>query len=166
MGRAFTIEAIGQVLRRGAQRYECIEIKPTIRRDGTPTSYAVLQSQCAECKATFTCTSALSGAVFQPNRRCDKHKAAGVPLGYSKAEAIGTLREELRQAKAGKADLQRRLTEATRELQDTAKRLARYELNADEARRFAALCETKAKERRAHLAKAKWRAQDKPSVFD
>ena len=160
MDRSFTIEAIGQVLTRGAQRYECTAINPAVRKDGTPTFFAVLRSQCAECKADFTCTSALRGAAFMPSRRCDKHKAAGVPLGYSKSATVADLREEVRRLNADKADLTRRLAEAEREAQEATKRLAKYELGTDEARRFAEHCAAMAKERRAHLAKAKARTEN------
>lgn len=163
MGQKFEIEAIGQVLARGIQRYECVAIKPTTRKDGTQTSYAVLKSQCADCGADFTFTSALHGAAFNPNRRCDKHKAAGVPLGIAKSFLADKAQTEIKRLKAEKADLARRLTQAERSVADMAKRLARYELTTEEAKRFADHCAAMAKERRARLEKAR---RARASVFD
>jgi hypothetical protein len=155
MAEGFEIEAIGQVLRRGGQSYECVAIKPTTRKDGTPSSFAVLRSKCVECEADFTCTSALRGAVFQPNRRCGKHKMPGVRAAGQK------MKTEL-------ADLKKRLAESERARLDLAERLARYELTDEEARLFAAHCKAMTKERRARLtkARAKVKVVQGVNVFD
>lgn len=163
MSKSFEITAIGQVLLRGAQKFECVAIEPTTRKDGTATSFAVLKGQCAECGADFTFTSARRGAVFQPNRRCDKHKAAGVPLGVNKSVLVGELRKEIATLRQDKADLAKRLDEAERAGRAAVKQLARYELTDAEARAFAALCAARAKEQRAHLGKARTRYE--ASVF-
>lgn len=166
MSKKFEIEAIGQVLRRGAQEYECVAIRPSTKRDGTPSRFAVLKSQCADCKADFECTSAMSGAVFQPNRRCDKHKAAGVPIGpRSKKDVSAALAAEVKSLKEANAELRERLVASEKRQKDFSRRLARYELSDDENRRFAERCEQATKERRALLARAKNRSVSK-SVFD
>lgn len=154
MGAGFTIEAIGQVLRRGAQSYECVAFRSVVRKDGSPSTVAVLRSQCAECGADFTCTSASHGARFQPNRRCDEHKAAGVPLGLAKNFLADNLRSEIKRLKAEMAGMAKRLAAAERNGQALARRLARYELTDAESQRFAALCAERTRERRGHIARA------------
>jgi hypothetical protein len=163
MGKEFEITEIGQILKRKDQSYKCVDIRPTQRKDGTPTRYAVLQSQCVDCGADFTCTSAMQGAVFQPNRRCDDHKAAGVSAGRSKNNEAEALALEVRRLKDENANLKWRLNSAEQQTRTLAKRLARFELNDEEGRRFAEHCANMAKERRAHLARS---AQRKVSVFD
>lgn len=65
----------------GGQVFECLEIKRTVRKDGAPTSYAVLGSQCPECGVPFISTAALNederGAL---TRRCVDHRRSGRPV--------------------------------------------------------------------------------------
>lgn len=157
--QAYDIKAIGQVLKYAAQAYECIGFRDTTRKDGTPSRYALLRSHCADCKAEFQCTSAVSGVAFQPNRRCDLHKAAGVPIGKTlNKTTIRELRKELAAQKAKNA-------ETEKALRAVSKRLARYELSDEENKRYADHCAQVAKERRARLERLKTPKQAK-SVFD
>lgn len=164
MSGKYEIEAIGQVLERGAQTFECVAIVPTTRRDGTASRYAVLRSQCADCGADFEFTCAMSGAAFQPNRRCSKHKAPLRPVGAKRIGVqLAEIRFEVKRLEREKADVAKELADARNALLAVGKRLAVYELNDEESKRFAALCAQKAKERRAHLERAKARSG---SVFD
>ena len=164
MSRKYEIEAIGQVLERGAQKFECVAVVPTTRKDGTATRYAVMRSQCADCGADFEFTCAMSGRAFQPNRRCSKHKAPWRTVGAPRPkDLLAEIRMEVKRLQYEKAAVAKQLAYAQNELLSVGKRLAAYELTDEEGQRFAALCAQKAKERRAHLERAKARSG---SVFD
>lgn len=164
MDKSFTIEAVGQVLYRDTQAFKCVAIRPVTRKDGTPSRYAVLRGKCADCGAEFECTTAMSGAVFQPNRRCDKHKAAGLPVGAPRAkERLAELQREVDGLRADLAEMRRAHAAEAKRRETAERKLARYELTDAEGRRFAAYCAQMARERRAHLARASGRAA---GVFD
>lgn len=47
------------------------------KKDGTLAVIAVWASQCAQCGEELRFTAPAAATKFQPNRRCDKHKAPG-----------------------------------------------------------------------------------------
>lgn len=59
---------IGAVLIWKGQRYELIEVRPHVRKDGAATSILTWLSTCPDCVEPFTHTSGLRSAG--PNRRC------------------------------------------------------------------------------------------------
>lgn len=157
LSKPYKIEAIGQVLMAGQQRYVCEQIRPVRCSDGSHSKIADLRSECATCGAQFTFSTGLTGAKFYPNRRCDRHKrkgkAAFAPSLALKSKAdkletqVSELKLKLKQAEAKAKAEQRRADAAERSL-------ARYELNGKERSAFDALCAQQAAERRAKLRRA------------
>lgn len=68
---------LGEVRSYRGQRYECVGLRPYTRRDGSATALAEMASACAKCGVGFVFCVPVEAAVFQPNRRCAKHKMAG-----------------------------------------------------------------------------------------
>ncbi len=62
------------------QRYRCIGIEPHTRADGSATSLATWESECAECGDTFSFETPELASKFNPNRRCEKHRRRGVKV--------------------------------------------------------------------------------------
>lgn len=69
----------GAVLLRGGQRYEVVEVRTALRKDGAVAFVLVWRSHCATCGAPFELTTGLR-ANAQLNRRCSAHRAAGRPV--------------------------------------------------------------------------------------
>jgi hypothetical protein len=59
------------------QAYWPLGTEPCIRRDGKPAILMLWRSRCAQCGQPFEFKRSIK-ATFVPNRRCDKHKRAGV----------------------------------------------------------------------------------------
>lgn len=68
---------IGTVLLREGQRYELLDIRPHIRRDGKRTWLLVWQSRCADCDRAFEVITGIKTPVCNVNRRCPIHHSPG-----------------------------------------------------------------------------------------
>ena len=68
---------IGMVFKRGAQRYECLAIRPHQRIDGRMTKLAVWITNCPECGEVFEAVCTTSITRGPENRRCPLHRAPG-----------------------------------------------------------------------------------------
>jgi len=67
---------VGHVLMREGQRYELVNQKPHIRKDGQPTTLLVWRSHCADCGSAF---EIMTGLISNRgiNRRWPKHHRPG-----------------------------------------------------------------------------------------
>ena len=54
---------VGTVLLREGQRYELLEIRPYVRRDGKQTWLLVWQSHCADCDRAFEVITGIKTSV-------------------------------------------------------------------------------------------------------
>src|SRR5690606_11647462 len=77
---------IGTVLLREGQRYELLEIRPHVRRDGKPTWLLVWQSHCAECDRAFEVITGIKAPVGNINRRCPTHHSPGRAVSAAGAQ--------------------------------------------------------------------------------
>ena len=76
---AFVVPPIlGTLLMVDGQRFEVIALLDHCRRDGMPTVLIRWASHCAECGQPFTQTTSMTAK--NPNRRCPKHHAPGLPV--------------------------------------------------------------------------------------
>lgn len=77
---------IGTVLLREGQRYELLEVRPHVRRDGKPTWLLVWQSHCAECDRAFEVITGLKAPLGNINRRCPTHHSPGRAVSAAGAQ--------------------------------------------------------------------------------
>lgn len=188
-GKPYRVWAIGQTLRAGDQEYVCTEFREAKRRGGATVRIAALEGKCAECGEPFEFTVGLEGAKFQPNRRCDLHKARGrkaKPGGISaeikaRDEKIRALTAENRAiaadmraavkdavdacSKALRAEIKEAKAQARKEArraERAEKRLARYELTPGEEDRFLRMSEhaQEMRDRKLREKRAKLRRVD------
>lgn len=68
---------VGTVLLREGQRYELLEIRPYVRRDGKQTWLLVWQSHCADCDRAFEVITGIKTSFGNLNRRCSIHHSPG-----------------------------------------------------------------------------------------
>lgn len=78
---------IGQEIIDGSYRYECTDLEPYVRQDGSQTQLAVVLGECAHCGEPFI--SRIPAEVAKPslNRRCQKHKRPGSQVRKGSAHA-------------------------------------------------------------------------------
>ncbi len=73
--------AVGTIVSFHDQQYRCVRTEPYYRPDRTRSDLAEWVSECADCGASFRFRTPVRVRSFVPNRRCDKHKRPGVPVG-------------------------------------------------------------------------------------
>lgn len=68
---------VGEVKKYKNQTYQCVEVEPYTRRDGTESVVLVWETACADCGRTFSFTTP-NRRWFSPSRRCQSHRRPGV----------------------------------------------------------------------------------------
>lgn len=68
---------IGTLRTHAGQLYWVADTSTRRRKDGSLAVILTWASQCADCGEELRFTTPAAATKFQPNRRCDKHKAPG-----------------------------------------------------------------------------------------
>lgn len=71
--------AIGASVARGSQKYECVEIREAVRKDGQTTLISVWNSRCPSCGETFKATASFNVGQ-SASRRCAACARPGAPV--------------------------------------------------------------------------------------
>ena len=68
---------IGTIRNHQGQVYWVADTSTRRRRDGALAAILIWASQCVDCGAELRFTTPAATSKFEPNQRCDKHKAPG-----------------------------------------------------------------------------------------